>query len=534
MLMTTQEQCCQPQERFRFVGPGALRPDRRQDGSARPADHIPSHQPFLVLGQRPKPGRQDFFLYLQAGMSKTFMQTSFATTTNYLRRRFSSGDLSGELEDQEGATPGGGGGVDGGPRGGPEGVAAPQGSVDAGGDLSLNLRPSSATSAPSSPARTVTSFLSRGASLTSGATKNLPYAKDRHLTLLVVDDARTDWAKYFQGRKLHGNWDVRVEQAEFGDLTLWANTESGTTVSMGAVRQGTKVVRSFRPDFVLVRQHVRDAGRDYRPLLLGLHFGGVRTVNSLHSLYNFQDKPWVFTQLQSLQRRLGRENFPLVEQSFFPNHTEMLTANKFPCVVKVGHAHGGLGKMKVENNQDFQEVASVVALTGSYCVVEPLVDTRCDLHVQKIGTSYKAFVCVRAPLGRLLQVPMTERYKQWVDAVSELFGGLDICAVEAIQGKDGREYITEVMDSPCPLLTLGFPGENRFHSKVAIEWYTCGGGSIRVCFSVPGNDGRRAGVEEVTSRSHWLLRASVSTTATRWRCVSVPPARTRSATERRE
>jgi hypothetical protein len=36
------------------------------------------------------------------------------------------------------------------------------------------------------------------------------------------------------------------------------------------------------------------------------------------------------------------------------------------------------------------------------------------------------------------------RYKLWIDEVSKIFGGLDICAVKAVMDNNSKEYIIQV------------------------------------------------------------------------------------------
>ncbi|KAJ6668418.1 hypothetical protein lerEdw1_015795 [Lerista edwardsae] len=101
--------------------------------------------------------------------------------------------------------------------------------------------------------------------------------------------------KCFRGKKVHGEYDIKVEQAQFSEVNLIAHADGNYAVDIQAFRNGTKVVRSFRPDFVLVRQHSfgMAENEDFRNLIIGMHYAGIPSVNSLESIYNFCDKPWV-------------------------------------------------------------------------------------------------------------------------------------------------------------------------------------------------------------------------------------------------
>lgn len=73
------------------------------------------------------------------------------------------------------------------------------------------------------------------------------------------------------------------------------------------------------------------------------------------------------------------------------------TWQKYPCVLKAGHCHGGTATARLEHQSALQDAAGLLIGSGlsdtqCYCTIEPFIEAKYDVHIQKIGTNYKAFM----------------------------------------------------------------------------------------------------------------------------------------------
>jgi len=237
--------------------------------------------------------------------------------------------------------------------------------------------------------------------------------------------------------------------------------------------------RDFFPDFVLIRSEVCGVTvtQDFKNKLLAFMYVDMPSVNSFHSIYHFLERPLIHAELSKVTKRLGDEAFPVIPQNFFPYFRNMMYTNSFPAVLKMGHAHAGYGKTKIANHKDFEDIRSLVALTNCYSTCEPYKQGEYDLRVQKIGPHVRVYKRIsisgnwktNTGSSHVEEIELTDKYRLWAEEAGLLFGGLDICAVDAIHTEDGNEYILEVNGTSSGLLPEMSEEDNGYIRDVTLQ-----------------------------------------------------------------
>lgn len=283
------------------------------------------------------------------------------------------------------------------------------------------------------------------------------------LLVLQVDDF--DWPTLFKDVKLRNGRAVQVVQTGWKDIQVHCDTYSSARCIVEVMKLAPTASRSgnkgfierkcmtVKPDFVLVRNEVVTNDFNGKGLLNGFLFADIPSVNSLESILLNCERPVMQGYLHRMNRTLG-DAFPVMPQHYASSHSSFMYGYTFPAVVKVGSAHAGVGKMRINDHHQMSDFRSVLAMMPEQsCFAEPFVEGEADLRIQKIGTHYRAFRRVgvsgewKTNTGTSLmeELPLSDRWRDWVDAAAEMCGGLDILSVDAIvEHGTGKEYIMEV------------------------------------------------------------------------------------------
>ena len=178
-------------------------------------------------------------------------------------------------------------------------------------------------------------------------------------------------------------------------------------------------------------------------------------INSFDANLFDLDRPVMFGILKSIQKRIGKENFPLIPQNYYSDSNEMIISPEAPFVIKYYYPHAGYGKIRVRDFHDFEDVRSIVAIDNHYCAAEPLIDSDYELRIAFIAPDYyrahkRTSYTWKVNYGSTNireDVEMTPTYKMWIDEVRKAVPGMECFCIDAIVDKQGKHYILEVNGS---------------------------------------------------------------------------------------
>jgi len=313
---------------------------------------------------------------------------------------------------------------------------------------------------------------------------------------LLVCGGLEDWSSILQGMSLSlpdGKYSVNIEHAFWEDMSPVSYFDAGLVCRLNSSRkpfnQRQQSQRMFKPDFIFYRGLCHQIGSrigrepDFRNALYTIQHSGVPMINSFEAVLLELERPLMYSILRRINKRFGQEVFPVIPQDCFPDHSEFLITPSCPFVAKISFPHAGFGKMVVQNSQQKDDLASVLALHHDYICCEPYIQRASEIRIICIGDFCKVHKRnsfhwkVNRGSNIREDAEMNKKYYKWVELLKHEVPGLDFFSIDAIEAEDGNEYILEFNGS-----TTGFPTENidEYYSKVKelltkkmTEYFSC-------------------------------------------------------------
>ena len=220
----------------------------------------------------------------------------------------------------------------------------------------------------------------------------------RRNLIVVDDDPEHDWVKIFNRSKKN----IRVYQTSWSKIVLKDCRQDRCVVDLNSSDpdncvpfRGMEVTRTgIEVHFMLIRNYPRLLHDiDFTNLLLGLHFAGVESVNSIWSLIQATNRAVLYAALNRIKRRIGEKAFPFIDVTYHDNlsHTK-IKSSRFPCVVKVASSCAGYGKMKVRSQGELDDLKGILELHNDFFTIEPFLPSEYDIRLQYLGGHVRAYV----------------------------------------------------------------------------------------------------------------------------------------------
>ena len=248
----------------------------------------------------------------------------------------------------------------------------------------------------------------------------------------------------------------RVIQTTWDKISL--SCYSDKKYPMVTIYQNMDDIRDVKPDLILVRNFARyvsgklEIVPDFRNILYGFYHSNIPMINGLSGIIAELEKPIMYGRLRKIRDIYGEKNFPLIQQYYYPNYSEVCVTPNAPYVIKVSYPHAGYGKIRVKDYHDLDDIRSILALHKDYVAIEPLIDVDYELRIVFIAPNYYR-VHKRSSLNWKVNYGMSNiredcemkpEWKKWVDLIYKTYPDMLTFDIDALVDKKGKEYILEV------------------------------------------------------------------------------------------